>query len=53
MPVLVKAVKNGSFLGPMTAGFGNPDFLWDYKVVDELGHVGACFEARSCLNDGV
>ena len=28
MPVLVKAVKNDSFLGPMTAGSGNPDFLW-------------------------
>ena len=27
MPVLVEAVKNDSFLGPMTAGSGNPYFL--------------------------
>ena len=27
MPVLVEAVKNDSFLGPMTVGSGNPDFF--------------------------
>ena len=28
MPVLVKVVKNNSFIGPMTAGSGNLDFWW-------------------------
>ncbi len=28
MPDLVKVVKNDSFIGPMTAGSGNPDFWW-------------------------
>ena len=32
MPILVEAVKNDSFLGPMTAGSGNPDFLWSQPL---------------------
>ena len=33
MPVLVEAVKNDSFLGPMTAGSGNLDFLWSQPLL--------------------
>ena len=33
MPILVEAVKNDSFLGPMTAGSGNPDFLWSQPLL--------------------
>ena len=32
MSVLVIAVKNDSFLGTMTAGSGNPDFLWSQPL---------------------
>ena len=33
MTLLVIAVKNDSFLGPMTAGSGNLDFLWSQPLL--------------------
>ena len=40
MPVLVEAVKNDSFLGPMTAGSVNPDFF--VVSVSSPSHVLRC-----------